>query len=140
MKGILKGSLQGIALALCIFGIVCLVYDIVLGGKFSLEDYQMTKMIIGSIIAGIGYGAPSVVYNNDRMSYATKILVHMGIGCVVYTIVAFNVGWLGNNTTLGLKILIVGCQIALAFAIWFGFRLYYKHEAKKMNEKIHSMR
>lgn len=140
MKGIIKGSFQGIALSLCIFAVVCMVFDIVERGDFSLQNYQMTKMIIGCLICGIGFGAPSVVYNSEKLSYPVKVLIHMGVGCIVYTIVAFNVGWLGNETSLALKCIIVACQIALAFVIWFIFKIYYNNQAKKMNEKIRSMR
>ncbi len=140
MKGIIKSSLQGIALALCIFAVVCMIFDLVGKGDFNLQNYQMTKMIIGCLICGIGFGAPSVVYNSEKLSYALKVLIHMGVGCVVYTIVAFNVGWLGNGTSLGLKVAIVACQIVMAFIIWFIFKIYYKNQAKKMNDKIREMR
>lgn len=140
MKKLLKGCLQGITLSLCIFAIVCLIFDIIGKGTFSLENYQMTKMIIGCFIAGIGFGAPSVVYESEKLSYGVKVLIHMGVGCIVYTIVAFNVGWLGTETTLAVKALIVGCQLLVAFLIWFSFKIYYNKQAKKMNDRIRSMR
>ena len=140
MKGLLKGSMQGIGMAAFLFIITSMINDLAEGGRFVLENYQMTRMVIGCIICGIGWGAPSVVYNKEGLSLPMKRLIHMGIGCVVYTIVAFYVGWLGTNTSLGQKIMIIAIQIAIAIAIWFGFHLYYKNEAKKMNERIHEMK
>ncbi|MBS7262706.1 MAG: DUF3021 domain-containing protein [Eubacteriales bacterium] len=139
MKGILKGSLRGVGMALFMFCAVCIVFDIVGGGNFARENYDMTKMIVGALICGIAWGAPSVVYTKENLPRPMQILIHMGIGCVVYTAVAFAVGWIPAALSPGKKILIVACQIALAFAIWFGFHLHYKKEAKRMNEKIREM-
>ncbi|MBQ7635830.1 MAG: DUF3021 domain-containing protein [Lachnospiraceae bacterium] len=137
MKGLLKSFLLGVGIAMTFMSIVFVVFDIINGGTFKLEDYQMTKMVIGCLICGAGFGIPSMVYSNDRLSMATKVLIHMGIGCTVYTIVAFNVGWLGTGTTLAQKVLIVACQLVCSFLIWFCFMLHYKKEARKMNDRLH---
>ncbi len=137
MKGLLKSFLLGVGIAMTFMSIVFVVFDIINGGTFKLEDYQMTKMVIGCLICGAGFGIPSMVYSNDRLSMATKVLIHMGIGCTVYTIVAFNVGWLGIGTTLAQKVLIVACQLVCSFLIWLCFMLHYKREAKKMNDRLH---
>lgn len=139
MKGILKGSLRGVGMALFMFCAVCIVFDIVGGGNFARENYDMTKMIVGAVICGIAWGAPTVVYNKENLPRSTQILIHMGSGCVVYTIVAFSVGWIPAALSPWEKILIIAGQIALAFMIWFGFYFHYKREAKRMNEKIREM-
>ena len=69
-----------------------------------------------------------------------KVLIHMGIGCVVYSIVAFSVGWMGGAATLGKGILIVLIHLGIAFAIWFFIMLHYRAEAKKMNDRIQAMK
>ena len=140
MKGIIKGSLQGIGMAAFLFAISCMISDLAEGGRFVLENHQMTKMVIGCIVCGIGWGAPSVVYNREGLSGPVKVLIHMGIGCLIYTIVAFSVGWLGTETSLWAKIGIILIQFAIAFLIWGGFRLYYKQEAKKMNDRIQTLK
>ncbi len=68
------------------------------------------------------------------------LIGHMGIGCAIYTAVAFAVGWFGGSTTLVQGIIIAAIQLAVAFIIWFCFMRYYRKEAKKMNEKIQSMK
>ncbi|MBO7095462.1 MAG: DUF3021 family protein, partial [Lachnospiraceae bacterium] len=64
----------------------------------------------------------------------------MGIGCIVYTIVGFAVGWIGGSATLGQGIAIAAIQLAVAFIIWFCFMRFYRSEAKKMNDKIQQMK
>ncbi len=65
-----------------------------------------------------------------------RALIHMGTGCVVYTIVAYAVGWIGNTETIGQRIVSVLIQFAAAFFIWFLFLRYYRKEAKSINEKL----
>ena len=123
VKEILKSTVISIGMALTIFSLVGMFFDIVNGGNFSMEGYQFTKMVAGSAIVGIGFGVPTVVYNSEKLPTPVKVLIHMGIGCVIYTIVAYAVGWFGG-----------------AFVIWFCFMRYYRKEAKQMNEKIQAMK
>ena len=140
VKDLLKSIVISIGMALSIFSFVCVIFDIGYGGNFSLENYRLTKMVIGCIIVGLGFGVPSLVYRNESLPMPVRVLVHMGIGCVVYTIVGFAVGWIGGSATLGQGIAIAAIQLAVAFIIWFCFMRFYRSEAKKMNDKIQQMK
>ena len=140
VKDLLKSIVISIGMALTIFSFVCVVFDIGYGGNFSLEGYKMTKMVIGCIIVGLGFGVPTVVYRNDSLPMPVRVLIHMGIGCVVYTIVGFAVGWIGGSATLGQGIAIAAIQLAVAFIIWFCFMRFYRKEAREMNDKIQQMK
>ena len=140
VKDLLKSIVISIGMALTIFSLVCVVFDIGYGGNFSLEGYKMTKMVIGCIIVGLGFGVPTVVDRNDSLPMPVRVLIHMGIGCVVYTIVGFAVGWIGGSATLGQGIAIAAIQLAVAFVIWFCFMRFYRKEAREMNDKIQQMK
>ena len=140
LKDILKKSFISIGMSLTIFSLICIVFDIGYNGIFSLEGYRMTKMIIGCIIVGLGFGVPTIVYKNDSLPMPVRILIHMGIGCVIYTLVAYTIGWIGGSANLGQGIAIVAIQLAVAFIIWFCFMCFYRSEAKKMNDKIQQMK
>ena len=140
VKDLLKSIVISIGMALTIFSFVCVVFDIGYGGNFSLEGYKMTKMVIGCIIVGLGFGVPSLVYRTDSLPMPVKVLIHMGIGCVIYTIVGFAVGWIGGGATLGQVIVIAAIQLAVAFIIWFCFMRFYRREAREMNDKIQQMK
>jgi len=140
VKEILKSTVISIGMALTIFSLVGMFFDIVNGGNFSMEGYQFTKMVAGSAIVGIGFGVPTVVYNSEKLPTPVKVLIHMGIGCVIYTIVAYAVGWFGGAATPVQGLVIAGIQLAVAFVIWFCFMRYYRKEAKQMNEKIQAMK
>ena len=140
VKDLLKSIVISIGMALSIFSFVCVIFDIGYGGNFSLENYRLTKMVIGCIIVGLGFGVPSLVYRSETLPMPVKILVHMGIGCIIYTIVGFAVGWIGGSATLGQGIAIAAIQLIVAFIIWFCFMRFYRSEAKKMNDKIQQMK
>ena len=140
IKDIVKSTIISIGMALTIFCLVGVFFDVTYGGNFSLEGYQFTKMVIGSALVGIGFGVPTVVYNSERLPQPVKVLIHMGTGCVIYTIVAFCVGWFGGSVTVMQGLVIAGIQLLVAFIIWFCFMRYYKKEAQKMNEKIQAMK
>lgn len=140
VRDLLRSTVIGIGMSMAIFCLAGVVFDIGYGGHFSLENYRFTKMVIGCIIIGLGFGVPTIVYRNENLPMPVRVIIHMGIGCVVYTLVAFAVGWMGGAASIGQGILIAIIQLAVAFAIWFLFMRYYRREAEKMNEKIQEMK
>ena len=140
IKDMLKSTVIGIGISMTLFCLSGIAIDICNGGKLSLENYQYTKMIAGCLIIGMGFGIPSIVYQNERLPMPIRVIIHMGIGCIVYTIVAYAVGWMGGAATIGQGILIAAIQLGVAFIIWFFFMKYYRAEAKKMNDRIQAMK
>ena len=140
IKDLAKSTVISIGMAMAIFCFIGVIFDIIYKGNFNLENYQFTKMVIGCMIVGLGFGLPSIIYHKDSLPMPIRVLIHMGIGCIVYTIVAYSVGWLGNISNIGQGILIVALQLSIAFIIWFLFLKYYRKEAKKLNDKIQNMK
>ena len=140
VKDMLRSTAIGIGLAMAIFCLSGVGFDIAYGGHFSLDNYMFTKMVVGCIIIGIGFGAPTVVYRNESLPMPVRVIIHMGIGCAVYTPVAFAVGWMGGAASIGQAILSAVIHLGVAFGIWFLFMRYYRKEAEKMNEKIQEMK
>ena len=136
LNDLLKSTVISIGMALAIFCLVGIVFDIGYKGNFSLENYKFTKMAVGSILVGLGFGVPTVVYHKENLPLPIRVIIHMGIGCAIYTAVAFAVGWFGGSATFVQGLIIAGIQIAVAFIIWFCFMRYYRKEAKEMNDKI----
>ena len=140
MKDLVKSTVISIGMAMAIFCLVGITFDVRFGDNFSLENYQFTKMVVGCVLIGLGFGVPTIVYNKDSLPMPIKVIIHMGIGCIVYTIVAYAVGWIDGSATIGQGIIIAAIQLAVAFIIWFLFMRYYRNEAKKMNDKIQAMK
>ena len=140
LKDLLKSTVISVGMALAIFCFVGMFFDIINGGTFTLADHKFTKMVIGSALVGIGFGVPSMVYNSEKLPMPVKVLIHMGIGCTIYTLVAYSVGWFGGSATITQGLVIAAIQLIVAFVIWFCFMRFYRREAKQMNEKIQEMK
>lgn len=140
VKDLVKSSVISIGMAMTIFCLVGVVFDVGYKGKFSLDDYRFTKMVAGCVLVGLGFGVPTIVYRKDNLPMPIRVIIHMGIGCVVYTIIAYAVGWIGGSATIGQGILIAAIQLAVAFLIWFLFMKHYRAEAKRMNDRIQAMK
>ena len=140
VKDLVKSSVISIGMAMTIFCLVGVVFDVGYKGNFSLDDYRFTKMVIGCVLVGLGFGVPTIVYRKDNLPMPIRVIIHMGTGCVVYTIIAYAVGWIGGSGTIGQGILIAAIQLAVAFLIWFLFMKHYRAEAKRMNDRIQAMK
>ena len=139
-KDIGKSSAVSIGMSLTIFCLTGMIADIIGGGNFTLDHYRFTKMVIGSIIVGLGFGIPTFIYRKDSLPMPIRVIIHMGTGCVIYTLVAFAVGWMGGTGSVAKAIVAAAVQIAVAFLIWYLFMRYYRREAKEMNERIQKMK
>ena len=139
-KDIGKSSAVSIGMSLTIFCLTGMIADIIGGGNFTLDHYRFTKMVIGSIIVGLGFGIPTFIYRKDSLPMPIRVIIHMGTGCIVYTIVAFAVGWMGGAGSIGKAIVAAAVQMSVAFLIWYLFMRHYRKEAMKMNQRIQEMK
>lgn len=140
VRDLLRSTAISIGMAMTIFCLAGIVFDIGSGGNFSLDHYRFTKMVAGCVLTGLGFGVPAIVYRKESLPMPVRVIIHMGTGCVVYTVTAYAVGWIGGAATIGQGIMIALVQLAVAFVIWFLFLRYYRAEAKKMNDKIQEMK
>ncbi|SFL58346.1 Protein of unknown function [Lachnospiraceae bacterium KH1T2] len=139
MREVLKRAVLGIGIAMCFFSISGMIFDIAGGGNFELDNYRFTKMVIGCIIVGLGFGVPTIIYKAENIPMPIRILIHIGIGSIIYTVIAFQVGW-ARTGGLWNSVIAIVIQLLIAFAIWFFFMLHYRNEAKRINDKIQAMK
>ena len=140
VKDLVKSTVISIGIAMTIFCLSGVVFDIQNKGIFSMDEYRFTKMVAGCILIGLGFGVPSIVYRKDSLPLLIRVIIHMGIGCAVYTVAAYAIGWMGGAESFGKGIIIAAIQLAPAFLIWLLFMIYNRAEAKKMNDKIQAMK
>lgn len=139
MKNLVLLMGKGISTALSLFAVTGMIFDIMYGGNFYLENWMYTKMIIGSIIVGIGFSAPSVVYESEKLSYGIKVLIHMGTGFVIMLITGFAVGWIPKENGIAACAVVIGGQLAIAVVLWICYKRQFERLAEKMNERIQMM-
>ena len=125
-----------IGIAAMIFIIVGVIFDCIFRGNMEMTNYAFSKMAIATVVIGLGFGLPAVVYDNEKLSLFTQTIIHMGTGCIVMTVTAYLVGWIPMNRGPLLMIAILVEEIAVAFGIWFLFYLQQKRLVKQMNQRI----
>ena len=123
-------------IAAMMFILAGVIIDRIFHGNIQMTNYAFSKMAIATVVIGLGFGLPAVVYDNEKLSLFTQTIIHMGTGCIVMTVTAFLVGWIPLNRGPLLMIAILLEELALAFIIWFLFYLQQKKLVKQMNQRV----
>ncbi len=136
MSNFISLLLKGIGTALALFTVFGMFFDWVYEGNLAFGDWTYTKMVIGTVAVGAGFSIPALIYESEKLSYGIKVLIHMGIGCVILLVTGFIVGWIPREMGILACILAACVQIAVAFVWWAGYTWQFRRMAKKMNDKI----
>ena len=123
-------------IAAMMFIIVGVIIDCIFHGNMQMTNYTFSKMAIATVVIGLGFGLPAIVYDNEKLSLFTQTIIHMGTGCIIMTVTAYLVGWIPMNHGPLLMIAILVEEIAVAFGIWFLFYLQQKRLVTQMNQRI----
>ena len=129
-------AMYGIGFAAILFVLTGVIFDCGNGGTTALYHYGFSKMALGTLVIGLGFGLPSVVYEREELSLPVQILIHMGTGSTVLLITSWVVGWMPREQGFLMIAKIAAEQLLIAFGIWFGFYLNQKKLAQKMNQKL----
>lgn len=137
-KEVLKSSLISIGIALFITLLQFIIAENQSGGKLILENYEFRKILVSCIIIGLGFGIPTVLYENDKMSTVLSSVIHMGIGLSILSIVLYVNKWIPVENGIFPVLVVLGLNALVAIVVWFVFYINNKNLAKKMNEKLNS--
>lgn len=143
LKLLFKKVILGIALG------STLLNFILLSEKLFAPDYlflaitdDYIRQSLCAMAVAIVFSVLSIVYYSDHLNIGIKVLIHMGVGLIFYFIIAFYAHWIVLSTDIDLGIIIptLLSPILVSFVIWYGFYIYSKVEAKKINDKISKMK
>ena len=65
------------AISSFLFLLGSLIADLNMGGVYSASGYSVTKMALGSLGIGLGFGLPCIIYTNEKLSRSVQIAIHM---------------------------------------------------------------
>ena len=121
-----------VAISSFLFLLGILIADLNKGGIYSASGYSVTKMALGSLGIGLGFGLPCIIYTNEKLSRSVQIAIHMATGCAIMLAIAFLVGWIPTDKGLLPVLLAVASMLLTAFVILiFSYR-----RQKKLAERI----
>ena len=89
-----------VAISSFLFLLGSLIADLNMGGVYSASGYSVTKMALGSLGIGLGFGLPCIIYTNEKLSRSVQIAIHMVTGCAIMLTIAFLVGWIPTDKGL----------------------------------------
>jgi hypothetical protein len=121
-----------VAIASFLFLLSSMIADLNMGGVYSASGYSVTKMALGSLGIGLGFGLPCIIYTNEKLSRSMQISVHMLTGCTVMLAIAFLVGWIPTERGLVPSLIAILSMLLTAFII---AGLTYRRQ-KKLAERI----
>ena len=114
--------------------VIIQITDGTIANSVLLEDFAGTA--IRFIIIGIGVATGTIVYSIERFSLWQQSAIHLTAALCAYTI-----GWLTLvEPSLSVAATNIFNFLLIFFVGWFGFYLYYKYEAKKINEALKKQR
>ena len=139
MKEWMKSFAIGLGIACMFFCAVCVFFDLRNGGTFILEDHMFTKMMVATIAIGLGWGAPAMLYHNDKKPLPGQMILHLLCGMTVMTIASYLVGWIPVSLGIGACIAVLAGQYACALLIFAGMYHHNKKLAQKMNARMQEL-
>ena len=64
----LRRTKTTVAISSFLFLLSTLIADLNMGGVYSASGYSVTKMALGSLGIGLGFGLPCIVYTSEKLS------------------------------------------------------------------------
>lgn len=136
IKRTLRNTFTSLGISALLFCLMGVAFDFVYKGSFHLENYRFSRFVLCSLVIGLGFGLPALIYDNDRLPLVMRSLIHMGTGCTVMLLASMAAGWLPVTLGTGVVISMVAEELTIALIIWSCFYLYHKRLVRRMNEKL----
>ena len=132
MAFMVQRTKTAVAIASFLFLLSSLIADLNMGGVSSASGDSVTKMALGSVGIGLGFGLPCIVYTDEKLSRSVQISVHMVTGCTIMLAIAFLAGWIPTEKGLLPSLLAILSMLLTAFIV---AALTYRRQ-KKLAERI----
>lgn len=109
------------------------VAGLAMGGE---TGAMLVKQFGVVLLCGIGYGAPAVVWTNDRLATWAKALIALVPGTLMYTATAWWMGWIprqyGASAVVWSIVTMLACTAVISAICGFVFR----GNVRKMNAQL----
>lgn len=139
-KKILFRFYNGIAWGCIISSVICVIGTLIHGTAwFSATPFSYAAQVGAAVLVGLAWSLPTLVYDSEKLGRAAQILIHLSIGFTVYFLCAFTMQWIPTDYGAGTILLGVAIALAVSFAVYACFYLYYKKQAEEANRRLRQM-
>ena len=132
MEFIMQRTKTTVGISSFLFLISSLIADLNMGGVYSASGYSVTKMALGSLGIGLGFGLTCIFYTMEKLSRPVQISLHMVTGCSVMLAIAFLAGWIPTGQGLFPSLLAILSMLLTALII----AVFTYRRQKKLAERI----
>lgn len=134
---IISYVLRGMAWGCTISSLICTAGVAFNGEGWIVEiPHGFAVQTVVSMLVGIAWVLPCLLYQNEKLSRVLQVLLHFVIGFAVYLPSAFYMGWISSDIGPERIAAYVFFAAVVSLAVWAGFYYYYRNLAKQMNEQI----
>lgn len=140
IRKLIKCLYNGIAWG-CIFFVFFGVIQAVTGNEAFMENiyHDFSKHALGTVLVGMGFGTTPFVYTLKNISMFARTTIHFVVGMTVFFSTALYLQWLPYPQKGTMLILEIVISTAFFFAVWSGFYVVNRREAKRINERLREL-
>ncbi len=109
------------------------VAGLAMGGE---TGAMLVKQFGVVLLCGIGYGAPAVVWTNDRLATWAKALIALVPGTLMYTAAAWWMGWIPRQYGASAVVWSIVAMLAYTAVISAICGFVFRGNVRKMNAQL----
>ena len=111
--------------------------NVLFGGFEMIDGSLFLKNSVGSILCGWFYTVSPMYFENRKLKLPQQTVLHFLTVTILYSIVALTIGWIPFNIKSILLTLLISTVVYTIF--WIAFYLYFKNQARKLNEDLNKL-
>lgn len=132
IKRIINGMLYGCAM----FALALLLINYVFDASLTVFPHQYSRIIIGAVFIGTGFMLSSLIYEEDRLPFFVRTLIHLLI-CALVILIAFIIsGGIPDGTGFGTGTVFVVTELAVGTLFWLINFIFFFREARRMKKML----
>jgi hypothetical protein len=107
------------------------------GNQDVLDGQIFMKNSLGSVFCGWFFTVSPLYFENTKLRLSQQTALHFATVVVLYFILAFGIGWVPFTLKSFIITLVVFIFSYLMF--WTSFYLYFRRQARKLNEELEAV-
>jgi|SRR3954469_1662216 NhaP-type Na+/H+ or K+/H+ antiporter len=111
--------------------------NVVIGGFEMIDGSLFLKNSVGSILCGWFYTVSPMYFENRNLKLHQQTILHFLTVTILYLILALTIRWIPFNIISILLTLLIATVVYTI--IWIAFYLYFKYQARKLNDDLNKL-
>lgn len=132
-KALLSYTATGIGIAAFISMTFAAVAGAMMGGE---TGAMLVKQFIVMLLCGAGYGAPAIIWLNERLATWAKLLIAIVPGTVIYTFAAWWIGWIPREYGIWTIVCFIAVMLVFAAIISAICGFVFRGNVRRLNEQL----